>query len=327
METLIYAAMNRSRTTLLTLVFLILGGLAAFQSIPKEANPDITIPMMYISIPLEGISPEDAERLLIRPMEQELRSLEGVKEMRATASEGHASIMLEFDAGFDPDTALQDVREKVDTARSKLPSEADEPRVNEINVSLFPVLSIGLSGAMSERELITIARGLKDAIETVPEVLEVDIGGDREDLLEIVVDPQVLESYGIDFNQLANMVARNNQLVAAGSLDTGAGRMALKVPGVIEDMEDVMTMPIKVEGDTVITFGDVAMLQRTFKDPRGFARINGEPALVLEVSKRTGANIIETVGKVRALIDRAREQLPEELEVRYIMDQSGEVQD
>lgn len=327
METLIHAAMNRSRTTLLTLVFLILGGLAAFQSIPKEANPDITIPMMYISIPLEGISPEDAERLLIRPMEQELRSLEGVKEMRATASEGHASIMLEFDAGFDPDTALQDVREKVDTARSKLPAEADEPRVNEINVSLFPVLSIGLSGAMSERELITIARGLKDAIETIPEVLEVDIGGDREDLLEIVVDPQVLESYGIDFNQLANMVARNNQLVAAGSLDTGAGRMALKVPGVIEDMEDVMTMPIKVEGDNVVTFGDVAMLQRTFKDPQGFARINGEPALVLEVSKRTGANIIETVGKVRALIDRARAQLPEELEVRYIMDQSGEVQD
>ncbi len=327
MKSLIYAAMDRSRTTLLTLLFLILGGIAAFQSIPKEANPDVTIPMMYISMSLEGVSPEDAERLLIRPMEQELRSLEGVKEMRATASEGHASIMLEFDAGFDPDTALQDVREKVDTARTKLPAEADEPRVHEINVSLFPVLSIGLSGAMSERELVTIARRLQDAIESIPEVLEVDIGGDREDLLEIVVDPQVLESYGIDFDQLATMITRNNQLVAAGSLDTGAGRMALKVPGVIEELEDVMSMPIKVDGDTVVTFGDVAMLQRTFKDPQGFARINGEPALVLEVSKRTGANIIETVGKVRALIARAQEQLPEELEVRYIMDQSGEVQD
>ena len=159
--------------------------------------------MMYISRSLGGVRPEDAERLLIRPMEQELRSLEGVKEMRATASEGHASIMLEFDAGFDPDTALQDVREKVDTARTKLPAEADEPRVHEINVSLFPVLSIGLSGAMSERELVTIARRLQDAIESIPEVLEVDIGGDREDLPEIVVDPQGLESYGIDFDQLA----------------------------------------------------------------------------------------------------------------------------
>jgi len=327
MRTLIFAALDRSRTSLLTLTFLILGGIAAFQSIPKEANPDVTIPMIYISMTLEGISPEDGERLLVRPMEQELRSLEGIKEMKGTASEGHASVMLEFDAGFDPDKALQDVREKVDTARTKLPQEADEPRVNEINVSLFPVLSVGLSGPLSERELITIARRLQDAIEGIPEVLEVEIGGDREDQLEVVVDPQVLESYGVDFDQLATLITRNNQLVAAGSLDTGAGRMAVKVPGVIENIEDVMSMPIKVDGNTVVTFGDVAMLQRTFKDPRGFARINGEPALVLEVSKRTGANIIETVAQVKGLIEAADSELPDELDVRYIMDQSTEVRD
>ena len=327
MRALIAAAMDRSRTTLLLFLFLLLGGMAAYQAIPKESNPDVTIPMIYVSMTLEGISPEDAERLLVRPMEQELRSLEGIKEMRGTASEGHASVMLEFDAGFDPDKALQDVREKVDTARSKLPQEADEPRVNEINVSLFPVLSVGLSGPLSERELITIARRLQDAIEAIPEVLEVEIGGDREDLLEIVVDPQVLESYGIDFDQLASLVTRNNQLVAAGSLDTGNGRMALKVPGVIETIEDVMSMPVKVDGDTVVTFGDVAMLQRTFKDPTGFARINGEPALVLEVSKRSGANIIETIEQIRALIDEARPRLPETLDIRFIMDQSEEVRD
>lgn len=324
---LITAAMDRSRTTLLAFLFLLIGGMVAYQVIPKESSPDIAIPMIYVAMTLDGISPEDAERLLVRPMEQELRSLEGIKEMRGNASEGHASVMLEFDAGFDADKALQDVREKVDTARSKLPQEADEPRVHEINVSLFPVLSIGLSGPLSERELITIARRFQDAIEAVPEVLEVDIGGDREDLLEIVVDPQVLESYGIDFNELASMVSRNNRLVAAGSLDTGNGRMSLKVPGVIESVEDVMSMPIKVDGDTVVTFGDVAMLQRTFKDPTGFARINNEPALVLEVSKRSGANIIATIDKVRSLVEQVKPQLPEALEIRYIMDQSDEVQD
>jgi len=327
MRALISAAMDRSRTTLLTFLFLLLGGMAAYQAIPKESNPDVTIPMIYVSMTLDGISPEDAERLLVRPMEQELRALEGIKEMRSTSAEGHASVMLEFDAGFDPDKALQDVREKVDTARSKLPQEADEPRVHEINVSLFPVLSIGLSGPLSERELITIARRLQDAIEAIPDVLEVEIGGDREDLLEIVVDAQVLESYGIDFDQLAQLVTRNNQLVAAGSLDTGNGRMALKVPGVIENIEDVMSMPVKVDGDTVVTFGDIATLQRTFKDPTGFARINGEPALVLEVSKRSGANIIETIEQIRTLIDDARPRLPETLEIRYIMDQSEEVRD
>ncbi|MCL1478036.1 MAG: efflux RND transporter permease subunit [Marinobacter sp.] len=327
MRSLIFAAIDRSRTTLLLLLFLVIGGYAAYMVIPKEANPDITIPMIYVSMSLEGVSPEDAERLLVRPMEQELRSLEGVKEMRGNASEGFASVMLEFDAGFDADKALQDVREKVDTARSNLPQEADEPRVNEVNISLFPVMSIGLSGPLAERELITIARGLKDAIEAIPEVLEVDIAGDREDLLEIVVDPQVLESYGLDFNQLGTLVSRNNQLVAAGSIDTGNGRMTLKVPGVIENVEDVLSIPVKVAGDTVITFGDVAMLQRSYKDPQGFARINGKPALVLEVSKRSGANIIATSAQVRELIVAAQERLPDELDIRYIMDQSGEVED
>ena len=130
MRTLIHAAMDRSRTTLLLLLFLLLGGAAAFMTIPKESNPDVTIPTIYVSVTLEGISPEDGERLLVRPLEQELRSLEGVKEMRSNAAEGYAAVILEFDAGFNPDKALQDVREKVDTARAELPSEADEPRVH-----------------------------------------------------------------------------------------------------------------------------------------------------------------------------------------------------
>lgn len=121
MRTLIHAAMDRSRTTLLLLSFLIMGGIAAFNAIPKESNPDVTIPTIYISVTLEGVSPEDAERLLVRPLEQELRSLEGIKEMRATAAEGYAAVVLEFDAGFNPDQALQDVREKVDAAQSELP--------------------------------------------------------------------------------------------------------------------------------------------------------------------------------------------------------------
>lgn len=327
MGAFIATALERSRTSLLLLAFLIIGGLAAYLAMPKESNPDVSIPVIYVSMGLEGIAPEDAERLLVRPMEQELRSLEGIKEMTSMASEGHASVTLEFDAGFNAKQALADVREKVDTARSKLPEEADEPEVHEINVALFPVLSVGLSGPLTEEQLVYTARELKEHIEGIPEVLSVEIGGDREDLLEILVDPQVLDSYGIDYNELFNFVTRNNRLVAAGSLDTGAGRLAMKVPGVIEDLEDVMSLPIKVQGDSVVTFADVASIRRTFKDPLGFARINGQPAVVLEISKRSGANIIATIDKVKALLDKAGPQLPEGLQVRYIMDQSQEVKD
>lgn len=325
METLIRAALDRARATLILFFLLLLGGFAAYQVIPKEANPDVAIPLMYVTMTLDGISPEDAERLLVRPMEQELRSLEGIKEMTSTAGEGHASVMIEFDAGFDPRRALQDVREKVDTARAELPAEADEPRVHEINVALFPVLSIALSGPVAEAELIHVARRIKDELESIPQVLEVDIGGDREDLLEIVVDPQVLESYNINYEQLFNLVARNNRLIAAGSLDTGAGQMPLKVPGVIESLDDVYSIPVKVDGDRVVTFGEVALLRRTFKDPAGFARIDGQPGIVLEVSKRVGANIIETIDEVKRAMEQARRIMPEGIEVSYIMDQSEDV--
>ncbi|GAB2790730.1 efflux RND transporter permease subunit [Halomonas shantousis] len=326
MRTLIHAALDRARTTLLLLLFLLVAGLVAYQAIPKESNPDVTIPMIYVMMSLEGISPEDAERLLARPMEQELRAIEGVKKMTSQATEGHASINLEFDAGFDPRQALDDVREKVDTARAELPTEADEPRVMEVNVALFPVLSVGLSGQVDENILMETARELQQEIEGIPEVLEVDIGGEREDLLEIVVDPLVLDSYGLDFDTLLNLISRNNRLVAAGSLDTGAGRLSMKVPGVIENLEDVLAMPVKVEGDTVVTFGDVAQIRRTFKDPAGFARINGQPAVVLEVSKRAGANIIATIDQVKALLDEAAPLLPAGLDTSIIMDQSTQVQ-
>lgn len=328
MSSLIRAAIQRSRATLLALFFLVVAGWASYVVIPKEAFPDITIPFVYISMGLEGISPEDAERLLVRPMEQELRALEGIKKMTGMASEGHASVLLEFDAGSDPAKALQNVREKVDSARSKLPSEADEPVVHEINTALFPILSIGLSGPLDEPTLVAIGRRIKEELEAIPNILEVDIGGDREDLLEILVDPLVMESYGLDYGQLFSLVSRNNRLVAAGSLDTGAGRMAMKVPGVIENLEDLLTMPVKVEGSTVVTFGDIATLHRAFKDPSGFARINGQPALVLvlEVTKRTGANIIATVQQVKTLLEQAQPLLPAGLEIDFIMDQSIEVE-
>lgn len=326
MFSLISVAIQRSRATLLALFMLILGGWAAYTAIPKEAFPDITIPIVYISMRLEGISPEDAERLLVRPMEQELRSLEGIKKMTGIANEGHASVLLEFDAGFDPKQALQEVREQVDTARTKLPSEADDPQVHEINTALFPIMSIGLSGPLDEATLVATARKIQLELEALPEILEVDIGGDREDLLEILIDPQIMESYGLDATQLFNLVSRNNRLVAAGSLDSGSGRMAMKVPGVIETLEDLMQMPIKVDASTVVTFGDLATIHRTFKDPMGFARINGQPALVLEVTKRGGANIIEAVAEVKALLEAAQPLLPKDLEIDYIMDQSIDVE-
>ncbi|MDA7946168.1 MAG: efflux RND transporter permease subunit [Hyphomicrobiaceae bacterium] len=325
MKALIDAAFMRTRTVALAFVMIIAMGAMAYVSIPKESEPDIPIPTIYVSMTHEGISPEDAERLVVRPMEKELQSIEGLKEMRATAAEGYASVTLEFDAGFDADQALLDVREKVDRAKSELPPDTDEPRVTEINVALFPVLSIALSGNMPERTLVRLARDLRNKLETLRGVLDVDIGGDRESVLEVLVDPTILETYNLSFADVVNSVRRNNQLVAAGALETGAGRMVIKVPGVIEDIDDILNLPIKTAGDTVVKFQDVAAVGRTFKDPQGFARVTKHPALVLEVKKRVGANIIETIEEVQRVVKAEQAVWPSGVQVTFMQDESDQI--
>ena len=325
MNRLINAAITRARPVLLLLVLVLVAGAVATQTIPKEAAPDIAIPVIYVSISHDGISPEDAERLLVRPMEKELRSIEGLKELRAKAAQGSANLILEFEAGFDSEKALNDVREKVDIAKAELPADTNEPTISEVNVALFPVLVVTLYGDAPEQMLVARARDLRDRLEALPGVLEVDIAGDREDLLEIIIDPARLEGYNITIDDIFQFVSRNNQLVAAGALDTGRGRFAVKLPGVFENVNDVLNMPVKVSGDKVVTFRDVAHAQRTFKDADGYARVNGKPAVALEISKRIGTNIIDTVAEVRALVDQESATWPESIKVGYSQDASEHI--
>ena len=325
MNRVIDAAVQRARPVLLVLTLVLVAGSVAYVTIPKESDPDIAIPIIYVLIPHDGISPEDAERLLVRPMEQELRNVEGLKELRATAKEGYATLVLEFEAGFDSDQALNDVREQVDDARNELPGDTEEPSVHEVNVALFPVIVVTLYGDISERVLVSLARTLRDKLEGLPGVLEADIAGDREDVLEVLVDPGRLESLNQTPGALLRSVARNNQLVAAGALDTGQGRFAVKVPGLFEKTEDVLEVPIKTSGNRVLTFGDIGIARRTFKDPTGFARVDGQPAIVLEVSKRIGTNIIDTIADVRALVEEERSNWPDGVQVRFSQDKSEDI--
>ena len=325
MTRLLDAAFDRSRTVILIFLALMVTGAMAYLTIPKEAEPDVTIPTMYVSVYQDGISPEDSERLLVRPLEKELQSIEGLDEMKANATQNYATITLEFEAGFNSDRALQDVREKVDIAKSELPADAEEPRVQEVNVALFPVLTAVLSGNVPERKLVELSREVKDRLEALPGVLEVDIGGSREDVVDVLLDPATMQTYGLSYEEVLQRISNNNRLVAAGTLDTGAGRIALKVPGVVETFDEVRKMPIKVDAERVVTVGDVGAVRRTYKDPQGFARVGGQPALALEIKKRVGANIIETIAQSRAVIGQMRQSWPAGVEVAYLQDKSETV--
>ncbi|MDH3810331.1 MAG: efflux RND transporter permease subunit, partial [Gammaproteobacteria bacterium] len=273
-----------------------------------------------------GISPEDSERLLVRPMEQELRSIEGVKEMTASAYEGGANVQLEFDAGIDTKQALQDVREKVDLAQAKLPGETDEPTVQEVKMSRFdPMLVLNLAGNVPERSLTRIAKNLKEKLEALTGVLEVNLIGTREELMEVVVDPLAMESYGLDQAQIIQFVSRNNRLVAAGALHSSEGRFPVKVPGVFESAEDVLDMPIKAVGDRVVHFKDIAQVRRTYKDAESVARLNGKSALAIEVIQRSRANVIDTIAAVNAIIDEESAYWPADIEIVASRDKSKDI--
>ena len=325
MNALIDAAFARTRVVLLLFAAILLVGGWAYLSIPKESNPEVSLPIFYVSTGLDGISPEDAEQALVEPLEAEFAGLQGVDGVEAFASEGRATLVLEFEAGFDADEALTDVREAADAAESELPDDAYPIVVTEINTALFPVITVVLSGPVPERTLNALAEDLSEAIEARPGVLEVDVGGERDEFLEVLIDPTVFETYNLSFDELIGQLQRNNLLIAAGAIETGAGRIVLKVPGLITSLEDVLEIPIKVSDEAVVTFEDVATVRRAFEDPTGFARIDGQPALALEVTKRSGANIIDTVAAVRETVEGATGDWPDTVNVTFLQDQSEEV--
>lgn len=310
------AAISRTRTTLLMMAVVVLCGLISRAILPIANDPHIVLPYFYIGIAHEGISPEDAERLLIQPMEIELRKIEGVEEITAQASEGYATLFVEFEASADLNAAMTDVREAVDRGKSEIPTTAEEPVVEELDVDDFPLIQVNLlSNGAGERQIYEQAMQLRDDIETIPSVLSADLRGHREEVLEVLIDPEALEAYRISSEALINVLSRNNVLIPAGSIDTGAGRFSVKVPSVVETAEDVMGLPVQVSGDSVVTLADVAQIRRTFKDRTSYARFNGVDTIAIEVKKRADANVIESANAVLAEVERARQSLPDTIRI------------
>jgi multidrug efflux pump len=232
---------------------------------------------------------------------------------------------MEFEAGFNADLALADVREKVDIAKADLPVDADEPRVEEVNLSLFPIIIVTLGGEVPERSLLKIGRDLQEKIEGISSVLEANIGGDRDEQVEIVIDPLLVDSYGLDPRKVLDAISRSNRLIAAGSLDGAKGSFAVKVPGLFENVNDILNMPLKTSGDSVVTVRDIASVRRTFEDRETYARLNGKPAISLEIKKRTGENIIGTVNAVKELVAEERQSWPKEITVTFSSDDSKNI--
>ncbi|MBM9594354.1 efflux RND transporter permease subunit [Roseitranquillus sediminis] len=306
-------AASRARMILAFVALSLVAGGFAYANLPKEGEPDIEIPALFVSVPFPGISAEDAEKLLVKPMETELSDLDGLKSMQGTAAEGYAGVALEFEFGWDKTKTIADVRDRMNNAEASFPEGADQYSINEINFSEFPIIIVNLSGAVPERTLLRVASDLQDRLEGLEPVLEAPLAGHRDEMLEVVIDPLRLEAYNVTAGELISTVVNNNQLIAAGEVETETGAFSVKIPSSFDDRTDVYNLPVKVNGDRVVTLGDLADIRLTFEDRDGTARFNGEATVAIQVVKRKGFNIIDTAALVRETVEAERASWPQEL--------------
>ncbi len=329
MTALVDWAASRARMVLAFIGLSLLAGGMAYVGLPKEGEPDIEIPAIFVSVPFPGISAEDSETLLVKPMETELSDLDGLKSMSATAAEGYAGVALEFEFGWDKTKILADIRSAMNNAEAQFPTGADQYSIEEINFSEFPIVIVNLTGQVPERTLVKVAKDLQDRIEGLDAVLEAGLAGQRDEMLEVVIDPLRLESYNVTASELIGVVTNNNMLIAAGEVETAQGTFAVKIPSSFNEPQDVYNLPVKINGDRVITLGDLATIRLTFEDRLGTARFNGVNTVALQVVKRKGFNLIDTAALVKEIVEDERAGWPPELqaaiEVGTSNDQSSNV--
>ena len=319
MKNYIDTAVSRSRTTLSIFVAIMLTGFGSYLSIPVELNPDVEVPIIITTIIHEGISPEDAERLLAKPTEIELKSLDGITQISSFSSENAAWIITEFDISFESKTALSDVREAVNRAKARFPANTEEPLMQEVSAAGLPVVQIAIGGqGVPERVLLRVAEQLQREIEILPQILEAVMVGNREELLEAEIDPGKLETYGIPNSAIVSTVMNNNRLIPAGQVDTGQGSFSVKVPGLIENAEDLFNLPLASTDLGVLTVADIAKVRRTFKDATRYSYSNGSASISLNVNKRKGANLVESMEQIDAVVERIRPTLPPSVTLSYI---------
>ncbi|MFL2724805.1 MAG: efflux RND transporter permease subunit [Gammaproteobacteria bacterium] len=315
-------ALSKARTTLALALVVIIAGAYARTTITVASEPNISLPLVSVSVFLDGASPEDASRLIARPLETRLRSVPGIKELSSSARLSYARVIGEFEVGYDIDTALRDIKQAVEEVKFELPVEAEDPQIREYSFAMFPVMNLSLIGSAAMRTKVFFARELQDRLEAISEVLAADLEGAPEEVLEGVIDKSKMETYGITLSQLYSAIANNNLIIPGGAQDTGSGKFNIEVPSIFETAEDVYNIPIKVTESAVVTLSDIGEIKRTFKDYSSFAKVNGEDAVTLEIRMRVGANAIEAKKKILKVKEEFEDNLPKNLSIMRTNDET-----
>ncbi|TYT75345.1 efflux RND transporter permease subunit [Desulfobotulus mexicanus] len=317
----------KKRTTVMVLIFLLLiVGSYSYNTLPRESTPDISIPYVFVSTSYKGVAASDIETSITIPIEKKLRGMKGVKKVTSISSEGLSQVNIEFLPNTDINIALQDVRNKVDEAKGELPTDLeDDPAVFEVNFSEFPIVVFSLSGTSGIARLKEIADDLKDAIETIPGILEVEITGGLEREIVIEMDPDKLAYYRIPITAFQDAVARENINTSGGAITLGHGRYQIQVPGEFSTPEEILMLVVATQENRPIYLKDVARVLDDFKEETSRSRIDGRPSVNISVKKRSGENIIGITEEIDRLIEIEKRSWPEGTEIIKTMDAAKDI--
>ena len=317
----------QKRTSVVVLaIIIVIFGFMSYNSLPREAAPDITIPYIFIITNYPGVAPEDIEQSITIPIEKKLKGLEAVKQIKSSSTEGMSSIIIEFVAGTDIDEVLSKTKDKVDLAKPELPADLEEdPEVVEINISELPIVVLSLSGAVGLVTLKEIAEDLQDDIESIPGVLEAELTGGLEREIRVEPDPDKLAYYGLSILRLQSIIAKENQNVSGGAIRMGDGRFQLRVPGEFQSPDEIYGLVVGLHKGQPVYLKDVARVLDGFKDEEGRSRLNGQEAINIAVKKRAGENVIRISKQIDGLIEEQRTTWPAGITVTKLMDHAKDI--
>lgn len=318
-------SINNRISVLVMVVLVAILGIQSYLNIPKEASPDITIPNIMVITTYPGVSPEDMESLITRKLEDELSNISDIKEMTSTTAEGYSNINIEFNSDVNIDDALQKVREKVDLAKPELPSEAEDPIIQEINFAEFPIMQVNISGRYGLVQLKQVAEDLQEQIEAVPSVLEVDLAGGLEREVKVDVNLPKLKYYGLTFGDIIAAIQRENVTIPGGNIDVGIKKFLLRVPGEFSKVEPIEDIVVDAPDDKPIYIRDLASVSFGFKERETYAELNNNPVISLSVIKRSGENILETSSAVKSILEDELPNLPPTTHFEITSDQSKDI--
>jgi multidrug efflux pump len=319
-------AVKKSTTVVVLAFVLIVFGVYCYIELPRESDPDITIPNVFISTDYRGVSPRDIESSITIEIEKKLKGLDGLKKIESVSSEGLSSINVEFVTGTDIDQAVQDVKDKVDEARGSLPSDLeDDPSVFEVNLSEMPIVIYSLSGSCGLPCLKDIADDLADEIEGVTGVLEVEVTGGLEREIRVEVFPEKLAYYGLNIGTFQSAVRSENTNTSGGNIQLGRGRFQLRIPGEFKTPEEIYGLVLATHNGEPVYLKDVARVVDGFKEETSISRLDGREAVNISVKKRSGENIIDISDSVDRIIEQDKATWPSGTVITKVLDKAKDI--